>query len=1379
MLSTLEKPTTGGRFRSEPFALLKESSPNARSLTAEFVFSPLRHWANSEPEKVAIIAAGVEITYADLESQTNRMARVLRARGIRRGDAVALVLPRGVNTILALIAVLKAGAAYVPLDSESPAERVRLCLEDASPRLVIREKRVTPSSATPDEPGAGDAAPEEMLLAELLGQADRNSSDPFLPGEIGLSANDVAYTIFTSGTTGRSKGVPITHRSLSNFVQGNQGVCIRVDGDDRVFQGFSPASDGHHEEVWPTLLAGAILVVATTDDVHSGQDLEAFLIRHGVSIISCAPTLLSMVEGDVPSLRRILFGAERCPPDLIQRWWRPGREIINTYGPTEATVGATFALCSPGETVTIGKPLPNYYCYVLDERLQPRAPGEEGELCIAGVGLSSGYLGNPALTAEKFLPNPFVLPGCNNDILYRTGDRARENEDGDIEWLGRMDGQIKVRGYRIELSDIESHLMSEDAVRSVAVIVRRADTPSAALVALLVPKTGLTVDAEGCFARLRQSLPAYMIPQTLEVVERLPVLPSGKIDRRAVQSLSGTALKAERLVVLPRTASEKLLFGVWQMLFPDAVLSVTDDFFLDLGGYSLLATRFMSLLRHEHGFPGASVRAIYEHPTLEKFAGYLDSQMPRPVVGTRTDSATPGGAGRPGNAAHGFAPVPRERYAVATLWQGLGILFLFFCKALFWLAPIVAADYCDGLGYSPLVSVGAGLLLHAISIPVILLFTVAAKWLLVGRFRAGEYPMWGGYFVRWWLVQRLFDLAPKDYLTGTPLASVYLRMLGAKVGHNVLFDSLEVDCPDLIEIGSDTNVESLAWVRASWVADGWLQLRPIRIGRGTLIGVRSGVAGGAVLGTGATLADLSCAGTGIVIPDGEEWAGSPARPRDFARERPYDPAKQPTPATRAGYGLCQMLLLMVLPFIELAPFCGTALLLNRLNDAGNASGLGGIRVTALLTTPAYAFSLIAVVCVQILLVKWLVIGRVRAGTYSTHGFFALRKWFVDKLMDLHKGTLMPIYDTLYTRPWCIALGMKCGPRVEIALPSRLPYDLIELGEESFLASDLSIGLPCSRNGLIHLEPTIIGRRAFIGNNSVVPQGANVPDGSLLGALSVCPRESETGREPGQSWLGSPAFRLHRRQHAVDADPRRTYAPTAALYAERLAWETLRILLPNLAMILIAFFLTQSFFRVWHSASLGVAVAAIPVLYVAASLVGIGFLWLAKRGFIGTYRARTEPLWSRYVWNSETFSMFFHDFAAALFVSSLTGTEYFSRLLRFMGAKIGDRAFIDTTDLTEFDLLHIGEDAAINFNAPLQAHLFEDRMMKVGPVSVGDRCSVGNYSVVLFDTVLEPGSRVDHVSLVMRGERLPANTTWAGSPAQSQSEERRAHAAPTA
>ncbi|MEI7986635.1 MAG: amino acid adenylation domain-containing protein, partial [Armatimonadota bacterium] len=791
-----------------------------------FVFEPIAYWATHAPTKLAVVADGVEWSYDEFDRKTNQLAATLKTAGIKPQDRVAFVLPRGPNAVLLLVSILKAGAAYVPIDATSPPGRIADCIEDADPVLVIAEDRLAKL--------IGCAAPV-VTLESLLSQLDSQASTSIHPS---VSVDDLAYIIFTSGTTGRPKGVPITHAALTNFVVGNQEVCIRVEREDKVFQGFSPASDGHHEEVWPTFLAGATLVVASPSHVHSGQELSEFLNHHKITIISCAPTLLSMVEGDVPTIRRVLFGAESLSASMIERWWKPERDILNTYGPTEATVGATFGRCAPGEQVTIGKALPGYECYVMNEEFQEVPAGHEGELTVAGVGVSNGYFRREELSVGRFIENPYGDAERHNRLLYRTGDRVIVNPEGNIVWLGRIDNQVKIRGHRVELSEIESHVLTDPSVQTTVVVVRGADTDNPQLVALVKLKDGHELEFSAFLEQMRTLMPAYMVPQSVEIVEAIPVLPSGKIDRGACAVLHGHTVRIEREILPPMNDTEVMLLGVWQDLFATKDISCDDNFFLELGGYSLLASKVVSTLRSAHGFPGLSVLDLYENPTIRSLASLLDG-MVRPISEEPT-----------------FVNVAKGQYRIAKVIMFLCVMVLFGIQAVTWLGPILAAIYLSNNGLTDFHAFLVGLGINAIQVPLLFVFVVIAKRITGGNLKQGSYPLWGATFIRWWFANRILAIAPVPFITGTPLAAVFLRCLGAKVGKNVTFESLDIDAPGLIEIGDDCSFENSSWLHAATVSNGQLHLRKIKIGNGCVVGVRSGVAGGGIMEHGSVLRDL-------------------------------------------------------------------------------------------------------------------------------------------------------------------------------------------------------------------------------------------------------------------------------------------------------------------------------------------------------------------------------------------------------------------------------------------------------------------------------------------------------------------------------------------
>ena len=351
------------------------------------------------PDHVAVICRGVEQTYRDLDQGSNRLARRLRAQGVGRGDHVAMMLPRSAEVYVTLLAILKTGAAYVPLDPDYPADRVTYILDDCRAKAII----TTESRGRDLHAFQGRIIPLEVIAKEL----ELESSDRLDGSATGVTADDTCYVIYTSGSTGRPKGVQIAHRSACHLVRA-EGEVFEVRADDRVYQGFSIAFDASVEEVWLAFFAGATLVVGTREFIQAGPGVARLLTESGVTVFSTVPTLLSLIEEDLPTVRLLILGGEQCPQDLVTRWCRPGRRMVNTYGPTEATVIATYAECVPGRPVSIGQAVPGYRIYLLDEEMHPVADGEAGEIHIGGPGLARGYLGQPEMTREKFVTNPFL-----------------------------------------------------------------------------------------------------------------------------------------------------------------------------------------------------------------------------------------------------------------------------------------------------------------------------------------------------------------------------------------------------------------------------------------------------------------------------------------------------------------------------------------------------------------------------------------------------------------------------------------------------------------------------------------------------------------------------------------------------------------------------------------------------------------------------------------------------------------------------------------------------------------------------------------------------------------------------------------------------------
>ena len=412
-----------------------------------------------------------------------------------------------------------------------------------------------------------------------------------------------------------------------------------------VFQGASVAFDLSMEEIWVPYLVGASLFVATPEILAETEQLPDILEEAGVTVMDTVPTLLSVLPRDVRCLRKIILGGEACPPAVAERWARPDRTIFNGYGPTEITVVATISQVRFGEPVTIGKPIPNYSCYVVDEQLNLLERGVEGELLIGGPGVTKGYLKRESLTAEKFVKNPFPSDG-SDPILYRSGDAAFVDDNGDIVYRGRIDTQIKIRGFRVELEEIEATLSKLPGLRHAAVVLRQ-EKGLDELVAFLTTD-GEKPDPRELRAALRETLPAYMVPARYEFVEALPTLPSGKVDRKALakQELSAPPSLAEEQET-PRDAMEAKLLEAAKRVFPDAPIPFDADFFTDLGGHSLLAARFVGVARETPALARITLQDLYAHRTLRALARHLaggpeiDIDAARSLLRAAAATATP------------------------------------------------------------------------------------------------------------------------------------------------------------------------------------------------------------------------------------------------------------------------------------------------------------------------------------------------------------------------------------------------------------------------------------------------------------------------------------------------------------------------------------------------------------------------------------------------------------------------------------------------------------------------------------------------------------------------------------------------------------------
>ncbi|HEX2299120.1 MAG TPA: non-ribosomal peptide synthetase, partial [Pseudonocardiaceae bacterium] len=521
---------------------------------------------------------------------------------------VGLLLERGLELVVATLAVLKSGGCCVPVDTAYPPERMALMLADSAVRVLLTDAEL--------------AAPG-LHVVRLDQVAEVLAAGPDHPPSTNASAGNLAYVFYTSGSTGRPKGVMMAHREVVQYAACLPGT-MPIGPGDRVAQASNASFDAAVFEIWGALLNGATLVGIDRDVLLSAPLLGQALREQGITHLYQTAALFNQhvrEQVDVyAGLRQLVFGAEAVGTEGVRAMLREGKpaRVLHEYGPTEATVWCTLeeveAVAEDAPTVLIGGPIPNARAYVLDPAGEPLPVGVPGDLCIGGDGVVRGYLGRPGLTAERFVPDPFAAePGGR---MYRTGDRARWKAEGKLEFMGRLDDQVKIRGFRIEPGEVEAALVAYPGVDQVRVMMREDQPGDKRLVAYVVG----TMDTDGLREHLRQSLPEYMVPSAFVFLNALPLTPNGKLDRKALPAPE--LASAEERYVAPRTPVEEVLAGIWAEVLGVERVGVHDPFF-DLGGHSLLATRVVSWVRELFGVE-LPLRALFEGPTVVELAGRVE-----------------------------------------------------------------------------------------------------------------------------------------------------------------------------------------------------------------------------------------------------------------------------------------------------------------------------------------------------------------------------------------------------------------------------------------------------------------------------------------------------------------------------------------------------------------------------------------------------------------------------------------------------------------------------------------------------------------------------------------------------------------------------------
>jgi len=1312
-------------------------------LLHEFFERAARRW----PERTAVdVPPGIGrphrhlVSYLELKRQSDAVSQSLRTF-VTGECVVAILLPRsGANLYCSQLGILKAGAAYTCIDPAFPDDQLHEILKDCEPIALLTDDhgmaRVRQSEF-----------PEEKVfnIADLVSRAGASVIDYSPPW---LTPSSLAYIIYTSGTTGRPKGVMIEHASISNLVSADLEE-FKLTPDERVSQNSSPAYDSSVEEIWFAFAAGATLVVMDEHTTRLGPDLIPWLRRENITLFCPPPTLLRTTgcedpQKELPGLSFVYVGGEALTADVVERW-APGRRLENGYGPTECTVTTMHGRVKKGEVITIGRPVPGFRTYVLSEALEEVRLGERGELCIGGVGLARGYRNRPELTAQKFPFHPSL------GRIYRTGDLVSQNESGLFFYHGRIDAQVKLRGYRVELEAIESRLAECEGVREAACRVQQNGSQQM-LVAFIVSENGHDPRLfEYLRASLTKSLPAYMVPGRFAFIPKLPTTVGGKLNRDQLPQLDNHHRQTPR--ALPRTLiEEKLEAAFSQILGLSDGVDIHEDFFEDLGGDSLKAAELISLLRDDSTTRTITVRDIYDTRTVAELAKRV-RQHGATEVEPKQETAR--------SARH-----PLLATAAQVVWIFVGLV-TFSCGA--YLTAFKAIPFLmRALGLIPFLVLSpaivfAGLLAYT---PLAVFLTVIVKKVLIGRYQAVRVPVLGSLYIRNWMVQKTARLIPWRLLLGTVFHQWVLRALGARIGRGVHIhrgvDLLQGGW-DLLEIGDDVTLSQDSAVRLVELDDGQMIIGPVSLGSGSTLDVRAGVSGNTVLESDAFLTALSTLPGGCTIPKGEIWDGipaisvgpSPPRAEISNDESILSPLWHGVTMLLARLGLIMVLATaMMFPAVVLALFHGIQAddLLRWLSNPSQSVSLI-LSLFLMVTLP-----LPLTVSIQALLIRSL--GRVRAGVISRWGIAYVRIWLKTELVR-SVGQLLS--GTIFWPMWLRLAGMKVGRGCEISTIIDVIPELIEIGDESFFADGIYLCGPRVHRGTVTLAPTRLGKNTFVGNHAVVPGGQILPDDILIG---VCTVANDAVIRPGTAWFGTPPFELPR-VDPVKLDRSLTHDPSLIRYVDRVFWELLRnglLVVPLLA------------FPVWFKLVAGAEasftrsiflVGALPLITACLVICFCALVLLLKWALLGRVRPGIHAFWS--CWCSRwDFLYVAWGFYASHALSVLEGTLILPWYLRAMGVKIGRRVVLGGgfSHVVDPDMLEFEDGATVS--CQFQAHTFEDRVLKIDRVRIRRRATVGSGAVLLYGADIGAGAHVAAHSVVMKRESLLAGHSYAGCPTRTVS-----------
>ena len=1281
------------------------------------------------PGQFAVESDELSLTYDELDARANQLARYLRLHGAGAGDRIALLFDRPSDSYIAMLAVLKIGAAYVPLDVSFSADRMAYIVKDAQVRTVLSVSRIADRVERLEKLTTRDELVYLDLAAPLI---DEQNSRRLIDAERGRLDNQLAYITYIFGADGQPRGVAVDHPSICNFVK----VAAEVYGiqpRDRVYQGLTTAFDLSVEEIWVPWFRGATLVPKPSGASLQGKDLHRFLSERRVTAMYCVPSLLATLEADLPGLRLVVVSGEACPQDLIVRWHRPGRRLLNTYGPAEATVTATWTELHPDSPVTIGVPLPTYSTVILDVEDPYRAlrHGQTGEIGIAGIGLARGYLNRDDLTDEAFIPDFLGIPANPSGRIYRTGDLGRVNVDREIEYKGRVDPRVQVRGYRADLAEIESLLLrAPELPQTVVGISDLVEAPS---------------------------VPSVPSVPTAPAAPAVPAAPGVPAD--------------------PTTGIQEELAAVLAEVLGVERVSVDGHFFTDLGADSMVMARFCARARKRAGLPAVSMKDIYRYSTIRSLATAFAPPAPAeapsatgvaaPAPATFAASAPPSvevatHAARGGQPR--LIPIGKPRYVLCGALQ-----LLFFLGYAYLAAFAMERGYGWISGASGLVNIylrsvvfgGAGFVAMC-TLPIV------AKWLLIGRWKPQQIRVWSLAYIRFWVVKTLIRTSPLVRFVGSPLYVLYLRALGAKIGRGVAIFSANMPvATDLLTIGEGTVIRKDSFFSCYRAQAGLIQIGPVTLGRDVFVGEQTVLDIGTSMGDATELGHSSSLHTGQAVPAGEHWHGSPAQRTAVEYRMAGSTARRGL--RRFVFPVLQLINLLVV-FLPVATGGVTMLFvevpqLNALIAPGPLAFrswtfyTGALAASFVLLFGVVLGALLFMVTVPRLLNLFIKPDKV----YRLYGFHYWAHRTIARTTNSRFLTRL-FGDSSFVVGYLRSLGYRLTPVVQTGsnfanmVKHETPF-LVSVGSGTVVASGLSIANAQFSSTSFRVSRASIGPHNFLGNDILYPSGGRTGDNCLLATKVMVPIEGEV-RE-GVGLLGSPSFEIPRSvqrdsqfDHLTHGDAlRRGLAAKNRYNLASIGW----LLLARLTQLFVFVVLglgAADLYQSWGA----LALAAANVLILVFTVLYGALVERAARRF-RPLRPTYCSIYDRAFWRQERF------FKLAIQIPAVfNGTPFRNVIWRLVGVRIGKRVFDDGASMSEKNLVTIGDGVTLNVGSVVQCHSQEDNAFKSDQITIGANCTIGVAAFVHYGVTMGAGAVLEPDAFLMKGEEVPEGEVWGGNPA---------------